>query len=400
MTLTRTPLYFDAHATTPCDPAVVAAMTPWFAQTFGNPASLHHAFGWTAHEAVERARGQVAGLSGARLRDVTFTSGATEANNLALKGSVAALAVATTGRASAAEEVEVVTTVIEHPAVLDPCHWLAQHGTRVVHLPVGPDGIVSPAALQSVLTPHTRLVSVMAANNETGMLQPLADLAAVAHDAGAWFHTDASQALGKVPIDMERMGIDMLSATAHKMYGPKGVGVLVTRRKARVSLLPLQHGGGHERGLRSGTLNVPAIVGFGEACALAAVRMTDDSVHLIRLRDRLWTLLQAGVPGVQLRGTLQSRLPHNLNVGFDGVRARDLVLALDDVALSPGAACASTSAEPSYVLRAMGCSEEEARSSLRFGLLRTATEAEVDHVGARLIALVPALRRERASAVR
>lgn len=376
-------VYLDAHATTPCDPAVVDAMAPYWTLEFGNAASLHHPFGWAANQAVEQAREQVARLAGARLRDVVFTSGATESNNLAIKGLV---------DGCGAPDAEVVTVVTEHPAVLDPCRWLDQRGTRVVYLPVNAGGLVSAADLEAALTPRTRLVSVMAANNEIGVLQPLAELAAVAHRAGAWFHTDASQALGKVPLDMEAMGIDLLSGTAHKMYGPKGVGALIVRRKAKAPLMPTQHGGGHERGLRSGTLNVPGIVGFGEAARLARQRLGDDARRVGALRDRLWRGLHAAVPGVHMRGAAQPRLPNNLNVGFDGVSGRDLVLALDDVAVSPGAACASTSAEASHVLRALGLSDADARRSLRFGLLRTTTEAEIDHVVTRLAAIVAALR--------
>lgn len=380
-------MYFDAHATTPCDPAVVEAMAPFWTQTFGNAASLQHAFGWTANAAVEAARAHVATLVGARLRDVTFTSGATEADNLALKGVVEACAAGEPGAP------EVVTVVTEHPAVLDACRWLTErHGVRVTSLPVGADGLVDPAALERAMTPRTRLVSVMAANNEIGVIQPLAELAAIAHRGGAWFHTDASQAAGKVPLDMEAMGIDLLSYTAHKMYGPKGVGALVVRRKSKVPLAALHHGGGHERGLRSGTLNVPAIVGFGEAARLAQTRLETDARQTGVLRDRLWTTLQIRLPGVHLNGAPQPRLPHNLNLRIDGVRSRDVLLGLEGIALSPGAACASSSAEPSHVLRALGLSDEQARSSLRIGLLRTASEREVDALVERLVEVVTALR--------
>jgi cysteine desulfurase len=376
-------VYLDAHATTPCDPAVVEAMAPFWTTTFGNAASLQHPYGWDANQAVEQSRDLVARLAGARLRDVVFTSGATESTNLAIKGTI---------EGCDEPEAEVVTVVTEHPAVIDPCRWLEQRGTRVVYLPVNADGLVTVADLEAVLTPRTRLVSVMAANNEIGVLQPLAELATAAHRVGAWFHTDASQALGKVPMDMDAMGIDLLSCTAHKLYGPKGTGALVVRRKSKVPIVPTQHGGGHERGLRSGTLNVPGIVGFGAAARLAHERLAEDAARVGRLRDRLWSGLQAALPGVHLRGAAHPRLPNNLNVGFDGVRGRDLVLALDDVAVSPGAACASTSAEASHVLRALGLSDDEAKGSLRFGLLRTTTEDEIDHVIARLAAVVPALR--------
>ncbi len=359
-------------------------MAPYWTDTFGNAASLQHAHGWAANEAVETARADVAALVGARLRDVTFTSGATEADNLALKGVV---------EAAGAADAEVVTVVTEHTAVLDPCRWLAaERGVRVAYLPVGSDGLLDPDALARVLTPRTRLVSVMAANNEIGVLQPLAALADAAHRAGAWFHTDAAQAAGKVPIDMEAMGIDLLSYTAHKMYGPKGVGALVVRRKSRVPMAPLHHGGGHERGLRSGTLNVPAIVGFGAAARLARTRLDADARRAAALRDRLWTSLRERLDGVHLNGAEHPRLPHNLNVRIDGVRSRDVLLALPGVAISPGAACASTSAEPSYVLKALGLSDDEAKSSLRFGLLRTATEGEVDDLAGRLVEVVRSLR--------
>lgn len=382
----RPRLYVDAHATTPCDPAVVAAMAPFWTDTFGNAASLHHPFGWAANRAVEVARQHVARLAGARLRDVVFTSGATEADNLALKGVI---------EGHASPEAEIVTAATEHNAVLDPCRWLEDRGVRITRVPVQPDGLVDPIVLEAALTSRTTIVSVMAANNEIGVLQPLAQCAAAAHRAGAWFHTDASQAFGKVPIDMEAMGIDLLSCTAHKVYGPKGVGALIVRRGAKVPLAATQHGGGHERGLRSGTLNVPLIVGFGEACRLAGERMSEDAPRLASLRDRLWQGLQTAIHDVHLRGAMQPRLPHNLNVGFGGLRGRDLVLALDDVAVSPGAACASTSAEPSHVLRALGLSDDEVRSSLRFGLLRTATEADVDYLVGRLVQVVGALRRQR-----
>jgi cysteine desulfurase len=400
-----TRLYFDAHATTPCDPQVVDAMLPFFSGRFGNAASLQHRYGWEAHEAVEAARQHVADLVGARLRDVIFTSGATEANNLALCGVVEAVRAAGGGSCPAADRPpptagahipasipHVVTVVTEHPAVLEPCADLESRGIRVTRVPVRADGLVDVGAMAAAITPGTTLVSVMAGNNEIGVLQPLGDIARLAHAAGAWFHTDASQAAGVVGLDMAATGIDLLSCTAHKIYGPKGVGALVVRRASKVAMAPLQRGGGHERGLRSGTLNVPGIVGFGEAARLARVRRPTDAARLAALRDRLWSRLGSALPGVHLRGAEQPRLPHNLNVGFDGLSGRDLVLGLTEVAVSPGAACASTSAAPSHVLMALGLSELDARSSLRFGLLRTTTEAEVDELAERVIALVTALR--------
>ena len=381
-------LYFDAHATTPCDPQVVAAMLPFFTERYGNAASLQHPFGWEAQQAVESARQHVAALVGARLRDVIFTSGATEANNLALRGVIEAIGAAPSNQAV----LHIVTLVTEHPAVLDPCDWLERQGVRVTRVPVRADGLVDLDELAAAITPGTTLVSVMAANNEIGVEQPLAAIAAIARAAGAYFHTDASQAAGLVAIDMAGMGIDLLSCTAHKIYGPKGIGALVVRRASKVPVAPLHHGGGHERGLRSGTLNVPGIVGFGEAARLAVERRAADATRLADLRDRLWTRLRGALPDVHLRGASAPRLPHNLNVGFDGLSGRDLVMGLTDVAVSPGAACASTSAAPSHVLLALGLTEAEAKSSLRFGLLRTTTEAEIDTLADRVIRLASALR--------
>lgn len=385
-------LFFDAHSTTPCDPAVVEAMLPYFTREFGNPASQQHAYGWEARDAVEAARQHVAALVGARLRDVVFTSGATEANNLAI-GGVAAAAAAASVPPGRLDGVHVVTLVTEHPAVLEPCDAIEARGARVTRLAVQPDGLVDLNVLAAAVTPGTTLVSVMAANNEIGVLQPLPAIAAIARQAGAWLHTDASQAAAFSAVDMAAMGIDLLSYSAHKLYGPKGVGALVVRRASKVRLAPLHHGGGHERGLRSGTLNVPGIVGFGEAARLALERRTADDQRLRALRNRLWSRLREALPDIHLRGAEGPRLPHNLNVGFDGVTGRDLVVALTDVAVSPGAACASTSAAPSHVLMALGLTEIQARSSLRFGLLRTTTEAEVDAVADRVITVVRSLRR-------
>ena len=374
-------LYFDAHATTPCDPQVVEAMLPFFSGQFGNAASLQHAFGWEAQQAVESARQHVADLVGARLRDVIFTSGATEANNLAICGVIEAAL--TSGRPGSptggsrpalpdsrpsTHVPHVVTVVTEHPAILEPCAELESRGVRLTRVPVRAGGLVDLGVMAVAITPGTTLVSVMAGNNEIGVIQPLAD------------------------IDMAAMGIDLLSYTAHKIYGPKGAGALVVRRASKVAIEPRQRGGGHERGLRSGTLNVPGIVGFGEAARLAKARRSTDAARLATLRDRLWGRLRSALRDVHLRGAEHPRLPHNLNVGFDGLTGRDLVLGLTDVAVSPGAACASTSAAPSHVLMALGLTEAEARSSLRFGLLRTTTEAEVDDLAERVIALVTALR--------
>lgn len=384
-----TRLYFDAHATTPCDPQVVEAMLPYFSDRFGNAASLQHACGWEAQKAVEHARQQVADLVGARLRDVIFTSGATEADDLALRG------VATAARAAGHATPHVVTVVTEHPAVLETCDALQAEGVRITRVPVQGDGLVDLDEMAGAITPGTTLVSVMAGNNEIGVVQPLAAIARMAHDAGAWFHTDAAQASGLVALDMAGQGIDLLSCTAHKIYGPKGVGALVVRRASKVAIAPSIHGGGHERGLRSGTLNVPGIVGFGQAARLARERRGEDAARLTALRDRLWRRLATGLDGVHLRGAAEPRLPHNLNVGFDGLTSRDLILGLSDVAVSPGAACASTSAAPSHVLLALGLDEQQAKSSLRFGLLRTTTEAQIDELADRVITVAKGLARRR-----
>ena len=371
-------LYFDAHATTPCDPQVVDAMLPFFSEQFGNAASLQHAYGWEAQQAVESARQHVADLVGARLRDVIFTSGATEANNLALCGVIEAVRTAggrtrddsriptvvpnwqradvLTGRARRAgpTRLRIPTSsplVTEHPAVLEPCADLESQGVRVTRVPVRADGLVDLDVMAEAITPGTTLVSVMAGNNEIGVIQPLADIARLAHAAGAWFHTDASQAAGLVDIDMAAMGIDLLSCTAHKIYGPKGAGALVVRRASKVAMAPRQRGGGHERGLRSGTLNVPGIVGFGEAARLARAASRRRRRPARRAAGpALGATPRRRCPTSTCAVPNEPRLPHNLNVGFDGLTGRDLVLGLTDVAVSPGAACASTSAEPSHVL--------------------------------------------------
>ena len=375
------PIYMDGHATTRVDPRVVEAMLPFFGEHYGNAASRHHRFGWTAKDAVADARAAVAALIGASARELVFTSGATESNNLAVKG----VAEAARERGN-----HIVTAVTEHRAVLDPCRRLEQQGMRVSYLPVRGDGVLDPAAVETAITPTTVLVTVMLANNEIGVVQPIADLAGVARARGVPFHTDAAQAAGKVPIDVEAGGIDLLSLTAHKLYGPKGVGALFIRRG--VAVAPLVDGGGHEGGLRSGTLNVPAIVGFGRAAAICADEMTAESARLSRLRDRLWDGLRRSLTGVMVNGSMRARLPHNLNISVDGLNGEQLLMGLDDVAVSSGAACTSTSREPSHVMRALGLSDARARASIRFGLGRFNTEAEVDYVVEKLCSLVTRLR--------
>jgi cysteine desulfurase len=379
------PLYFDSHATTPCDPRVVAAMLPYFTERFGNASSAQHPFGWAAREAVERARGEVAALIGARPRDVVFTSGATEANNLAIQGVV---------RAQRARGRHVVTVATEHTAVLDVCAALAADGVEVTRLGVDAGGLVDPATVAAALRDDTVLVSVMAANNEIGVLQPIAAIGALARARGLAFHCDAAQAAGKVPLDVEAIGADLLSLSAHKFYGPKGVGVLYVRRRGPAAdLPPLHHGGGHERGLRSGTLNVPGIVGCGAAAAIAGAALADDAATLGALRDRLLAGLLARVEGVHLNGAPAPRLPHNLNVRIDRVEGRQLLLGLSDLSLSSGAACCTAAAAPSHVLKAIGLSDEAARASLRFGLIRGTTAADVDAAVATVADVVAALRR-------
>ena len=380
------PLYFDGHATTPCDPRVVTAMLPYFTERFGNASSAQHPFGWAAREAVEHARGQVASLIGARPRDVVFTSGATESNNLAIAGAVRALR--SRGR-------HVVTLATEHTAVLDVCAALEADGAiEVTRLGVDAGGLVDPAAVDAALRADTVLVSVMAANNEIGVLQPIAAIGALVRARGVAFHVDAAQAAGKVALDVEAIGADLLSISAHKFYGPKGVGALYVRRRGPVAdLPPLHHGGGHERGLRSGTLNVPGIVGCGAAAEIARASMADDAATLGALRDRLLEGLQARVDGLHLNGARTPRLPHNLNVRIDRVSGRELLMGLSDVSLSSGAACCTASAEPSHVLKAIGLSDEAARASLRFGLIRGTTAEDVDAAIDAVAGVVAALRR-------
>lgn len=368
------PIYLDHHAATPVDPRVLAAMLPYFTEKFGNPASTNHGFGSEAAEAVAAARQQVADLLGASPREILFTSGATESNNLALKGVAAAY------RQRSRHFVSVAT---EHPAVLDPLKRLAREGARVTLLPVDRHGLITPAQVEAALTEETILVSVMAANNEIGVLQPLAEIGRLCKRRGVLFHTDAAQAVGKIPLNVDQHGVDLLSLSAHKLYGPKGVGALyVRRREPRVRLEALQDGGGQEHNLRSGTLNVPGIVGLGAACALAAKGMAEEADRLGRLRDRLWRGLQQGVSAVFLNGPLLEgpRLPGNLNVSFAHVQGEALLLSLKNVAVSSGSACTTLSQEPSHVLRAIGLPDEFADASLRFGLGRFNTEEEIDRV--------------------
>lgn len=374
-------IYLDHHATTPVDARVLEAMLPFFSEQFGNAASRQHAFGWAASDAVERARKQVAALIGAGSKDVIFTSGATEANNLAIKGAAKARP----------DRDHLVTVATEHKAVLDPMARLAHEGWSVTVLPVDRNGLLDLGELAAVVTERTALVSVMAANNEIGVLQPIREAAALAHAKGAWFHTDAVQAVGKVPFDVEALDVDFASITAHKVYGPKGVGALYVRRKGRtVAAIAEIDGGGHERGLRSGTLNVPGIVGFGRAAAIARAEIADEAARTMALRERLRGALAANTEGMTVNGALDARLPGNLNVSFDGVDGEALLVSLDDIAVSSGAAC--TAAEPSHVLVALGLSKDRALASLRFGIGRGTTAEDVDYAAAKVADVVTRLR--------
>ena len=379
----RFPIYLDHHATTPCDPRVVEAMHPWWTDEFGNAASKTHAFGWRAAEAVEGARQRVADLIGADPRELVFTSGATESNNLAILG---------LARARRERGRHVVTVQTEHRAVLDPCRALEKEGFRVTYLPVDRGGLVDLDGLAKSLDGEAILLSVMHANNEIGFIQPLEEIAAIARSRGVPLHSDAAQSAGKLALDVRELGVDALSLSAHKLYGPNGVGALWLRRGAGLRLEPILHGGGHERGLRSGTLPVPLCVGFGRACELARELQQDEALRLARLAESLWKRLSSELGAVQLNGAALPRLPGNLNVSFLGVEGEALLAALPDLAVSSGSACTSATREPSHVLRALGLDEQRALSSLRFGLGRSTTQEEVDAAAELLIEQVRRLR--------
>jgi cysteine desulfurase len=365
----------DHHSTTPVDPRVLDAMLPYFTERFGNAASRSHVFGWRAEEAVEEARDEVARLVGATAREIVWTSGATESDNLAVKG---------VARFHAARGRHLITTAIEHKAVLDAMAALTREGFEVTVLPVSAEGLVDPEAVRAAIRPDTVLVSVMHANNEVGTIQPVEEIGRITREKGVLFHTDAVQSLGRIPFDVEAAGADLVSLSAHKMYGPKGVGALYVRRRPRARLVAQIDGGGHERGYRSGTLNVPGIVGFGAAARIAREEMPAEAPRILALRERLRRAILAGIDRVSVNGSLDRRLPGNLNLSFEHVEGEALLIALKDVAVSSGSACTSASLEPSYVLRAMGVSDELAHASIRFGIGRFNTEEEVDHV-ARLV---------------
>jgi cysteine desulfurase len=388
------PLYLDYHATTPVDPRVLAEMLPYFSEQFGNPHSKQHAWGWEARDAVEHARAQVAALINASASEITFTSGATESSNLALRGAMDARR--DSGRRSLGEGGRgnhLVTVATEHKSVLDVCRQFERHGCDVTVLGVDGGGRIDLDALRAALTPRTVLVSVMAANNEIGTLQPMAAIGDLVGAHGALLHTDAAQAAGKVPIDVRAMNIDLLSLTAHKFYGPKGCGALFVRKmKPKLALTPQVAGGGQENGLRSGTLNVPGIVGLGRAAEICRLEMGEESARLASLRDRLLEGLRARLPDVRVNGTLEHRLPHNLHVSFDGVEGEALLMALGDLAVSTGSACASGSQAVSHVMQAIGATSEHAGASIRFGLGRTTTSDEIDFAIDRVATVVNALR--------
>lgn len=380
----KLPIYMDYHATTPVDPEALAAMQPYFREEFGNPSSRTHVFGWNAEAAVERAREQVAALIGARPAEIVFTSGATEADNLAIKG--AAWAYREKGQ-------HLITTVIEHHAVLDACRALERDGFRVTYLPVDKFGLVDPVAVEEAITDETILISVIAAHNEIGTVEPLEEISRVSRDRGVLLHTDAAQALGKIPFRVDQIGADLVSLSGHKVYGPKGIGALYVRlSRPAVRLIPLLDGGGQERGRRSGTQNVPAIVGFGKACEVAGRVMIEEGVRLRALRERLKAGIVGRISQVHVNGHLERRLPGNLNVSFERVEGEALLLSMKDVAVSSGSACTSTTMEPSYVLLALGVAEDLARASIRFGLGRWSSAEEVDYAVERLAERVERLR--------
>jgi cysteine desulfurase len=380
----QTPIYLDNHATTAVDARVLEAMLPYFAERFGNAASKSHPFGWEAESAVDTAREQIAKLIGAAAKEIVFTSGATESDNLAIKG---------VADAYREKGNHIVTCVTEHKAVLDSCKVLQKHGFDVTYLPVRSDGLVDLQRLEEALTDRTILISLMAANNEIGTINPIKEIGRLAKAKNILFHTDATQGVGKIPLNVETMGIDLLSMTAHKMYGPKGVGALYVRStRPRVKLTPLIDGGGHERGMRSGTLNVPAIVGLGKACEIAQKEMSAEGERLIALRERLKDGIVAELDEVYLNGHAVERLAGNLNMSFAYIEGESLLMGLKEIAVSTGSACTSASLEPSYVLKALGLADELAYSAIRFGLGRFNTEEEIDFTIHRVVEEVRRLR--------
>ena len=380
----KLPIYMDNHATTPMDPRVLEEMLPYFTQKFGNSASRNHSFGWEAEQGVEQARERIAKLVGATAKEIIFTSGATESDNLALKG---------VAEMYKEKGNHIITAVTEHKAILDTCKRLEKYGYRVTYLPVKGDGLVDLEDLKRAIDDKTILVSIMFANNEIGVIQPVEQIGALCRERGVLFHSDATQAVGKVPVDVNKMKIDLMSISAHKMYGPKGVGALYVRRKnPRVQISAMIDGGGHERGMRSGTLAVPNIVGLGKACELCMQEMPEESKRLAALRDRLRSRIEKDLDEVYINGSMEHRLPGNLNMSFAYVEGESLLMGISDIAVSSGSACTSATLEPSYVLKALGTGDDLAHSSIRFGLGRFNTEAEVDYVAAKMVEVVKRLR--------
>ncbi len=380
----KLPIYMDNHATTPMDPRVFEAMRPFFTEIFGNAASRNHSFGWEAEEAVEKGRKQVADLIGATSKEIVLTSGATESNNLALKG---------VAQMYAEKGNHIITAATEHKAILDTCKRLEKDGARVTYLPVQQNGLVDLDQLRDAITDKTILVSIMYANNEIGVVQNLREIGKIAKERGVLVHSDATQAVGKIPVDVIKDNIDLASISAHKMYGPKGVGALyVRRRNPRVQLTAQMDGGGHERGMRSGTLNVTGIVGLGAACAIAKAEMPEESKRMAHLRDKLKDRLLANLDEVYINGTMEHRLPNNLNISFAYVEGESLLMGINEIAVSSGSACTSATLEPSYVLKALGAGDDLAHSSIRFGLGRFNTEEQVDYVSDKVIDVVNKLR--------
>jgi cysteine desulfurase len=380
----KLPIYFDNHATTQVDPRVVEAMVPFFTDKYGNAASRNHEYGWKAEEAVENARGQIATLINATPKEIVFTSGATESTNLAIKG------VAEMYREKGNH---IITQVTEHKATLDTCKRLEKNGYEVTYLAVHKDGRISLDELRKAITPKTILISIMYANNEIGVVQPIAEIGKIAKEKGVFFHVDGVQAVGKIPVDVQKDGIDLMSVSAHKIYGPKGVGALYVRRKnPRVQLAAQIDGGGHERGMRSGTLNVPGIVGLGKACELCGQEMAQEGAKLFKLRERLRESIMSRLDETFINGSMEHRLPHNINISFAYVEGESLLMGINDIAVSSGSACTSATLEPSYVLKALGVGEDLAHTSIRFGLGRFNTEEEVDYVADRVVETVSRLR--------
>ena len=378
------PVYLDYQATTPTDPRVVQAMLPYFSEKFGNPHSREHFFGWEAEDAVEKARGEIAGLIGATAREVIFTSGATESNNVALKG---------VARFYKDRKDHIVTCVTEHKCVLEAARHLEHEGFRVTYLPVGANGLIDLDTLRDAITENTVMVSVMAVNNEIGVIQPIGEIGAICRERGAFFHTDAAQAVGKIPLDVDAMHIDLMSISGHKIYGPMGIGALYVRRRPRVRRVALMDGGGQERGLRSGTLPTPLCVGLGEACAIAGREMGDEAERVAALRDRFYKGITGRLPRVRLNGDADRRIPGNLNLSFADVDNERLIAGIKDLAVSSGSACTSASVEPSYVLRAIGLDDGLARGAIRIGFGRFTTEDDVDFAVDRIAGEVERLRR-------